>query len=301
MQLLPHQIERFYRIWFALFHYVNEQRQLVPTLPDVPTEGSISPPDAFKLRNALWADDTLRERFIATNPAGLSAADLAVVESWRYRLAGTFFIVRHLKKYTVFLMDQPPEHAYGVLGLVSPIEEVVGLVLPLLVQAVLLPFEGQIIYDSLLQPYTVTFGGNIRHRLNETYRTIQEREGITTMLEPSKAPTNLDEVRSAVLARNAKILNAFRRDLTRRGLSSTMVEQHVSKIENFAQTWLLAQDAARGLLDMTLADVRTYLDSEGNKANTTSFKRYVRFLIETSRMGYEQAVPMRDFLQHVRA
>jgi hypothetical protein len=301
MQLSPHQTERFYRIWYALFRFVNEQRQLVPTLPNIPGEASISSSDAFKLRNALWADDTLRERFIATNPAELSPADLALVESWRYRLAGTFFIVRHLKKYSIFLVDQPPEHAYGVLGLVSPIEEVVGPILPLLVQAVILPFEGQIIYDSLLQPYTVTFGANIRHRLNETYRTIQEREGITTMLEPSNAPTNLDEVRSAVLARNAKILNAFRRDLARRGLSSTMVEQHASNIENFAQTWLLAQDTPRGLLDMTLADVQTYLDTAGNKANKTSFKRFVRFLIETGRMDYEQAAPMRDFLQHVRA
>jgi hypothetical protein len=301
MQLSPHQTERFYRIWYALFRFVNEQRQLVPMLPNIPGETSISSSDAFKLRNALWADDTLRERFIATNPAELSPADLALVESWRYRLAGTFFIVRHLKKYSIFLVDQPPEHAYGVLGLVSPIEEVVGPVLPLLVQAVILPFEGQIIYDSLLQPYTVTFGANIRHRLNETYRTIQEREGITTMLEPSNAPTNLDEVRSAVLARNAKILNAFRRDLARRGLSSTMVEQHASNIENFAQTWLLAQDTPRGLLDMTLANVQAYLDTAGNKANTTSFKRFVRFLIETGRVEYEQAAPMRDFLQHVRA
>ena len=301
MQLSPHQTERFYRIWYALFRYINEQRHLLPTLPDVPGEASISSSDAFKLRNALWDDDTLRESFIATNPAGLSSADLALVESWRYRLAGTFFIVRHLKKYTIFLVDQPPEHAYGVLGLISPIEEVVGPVLPLLVQAVLLPFEGQITYDSLLQPYTVTFGANIRHRLNETYRTIQEREGITTTLEPTNVPINMNEVRGAVLARNAKILNAFRRDLARRGLSTNMVEQHASNIENFAQKWLLAQDIPRGLLDMKLADVQTYLDSPGNKANTTSFKRFVRFLIETGRVDYEQAVPMRDFLQHVRA
>jgi hypothetical protein len=80
-----------------------------------------------------------------------------------------------------------------------------------------------------------------------------------------------------------------------------MVEQHASNIENFAQTWLLAQDTPRGLLDMTLADVQTYLDTAGNKANKTSFKRFVRFLIETGRMDYEQAAPMRDFLQHVRA
>jgi hypothetical protein len=300
MHLPPHQTGRFYRIWFALFQYVNEQLQLVPALPAIPKEGSISPPDAFKLRNALWADDSLRERFIEANPAGLSPADLALVASWRYRLAGTFYIARHLKKYSIFLSEQP-DHAYGVLGLVSPIEEIVGPVLPLMVQAVLLPFEGQIIYDSLLQPYNITFGPNIRRRLNDTYRNIQEREGIITTLEPTHVTANPNEARSAVLARNTKVLNAFRKDLAKRGLSTTMVEQHASNIEAFAQTWLLAQDSSCGLLDMTLTDVQSYLDTAGNKTNTTSFKRFVRFLIETGRIDYEQAAPMRDYLQHARA
>src|SRR5712692_4657227 len=150
MQLPPHQVERFYRIWFPLLHYVNEQRQLTTTFPDAPRPGAILQADALQLRNALWADDTLRESFIAANPARLPPADLALVASWQYRLTGGFFIVRHLKKYTVFLSEKSGGHAYGVLGLVSPIEDIVGPVVPVYTKAVLLPFEGQIIYDSLL-------------------------------------------------------------------------------------------------------------------------------------------------------
>lgn len=297
MNLPPHQTNRFYHIWFPLLHYVNEQRQLTTTFPDTPEEGSITQDDAMKLRNALWADDELRERFIAENPAGLPPADLALVASWQNRLAGHFFIVRHLKKYTVFL-SQEPTHAYGVLGLVSPIEEVVGPTVPIYVEAVLLPFEGQIIYDSLLMPYRVYFGSGIRGNLNDTYRNIQEREGIITTLGPPAVPSDLNEERNGVLARNAKVLGAFRKDMARSGLSQKMIEQHAGTIDDFAQTYLLAQEPPRGLLDTTLTDVQAYLRTAGNKTTTTSFKRFVRFLAETGRMDYEQAEPLRNFLRH---
>jgi hypothetical protein len=297
MQLRPDQTARFYRIWFPLLHYVNEQRQLTTTFPDTPEEGSITQNDALQLRDALWADDELREKFIAENPAGLPPADLAVVASWQYRLTGQFFIVRHLKKYTVFL-SQNPTHAYGVLGLVSPIEEIVGSTVPIYVQAVLLPFEGQIIYDSLLMPYRVYFGPGIRGDLNDTYRNTQEREGIITTLEPTEVPADLNEVRNGVLARNAKILGAFRKDMARTGLSQKMIEQHAGTIDAFAQTYLLRQEPPRGLLDTRIEDVKAYFHSAGNKINTVSFKRFVRFLAETGRMDYEQAEPLRDFLKY---
>jgi len=297
MQLSPQQTERFYRIWSPLLHYVNDQRHLVPTFPDAPGKAVLPTTDALQLRNALWADDTLRENFIATNPAGLPPDDLALVANWQYRLSGNFFIMRYLKKYTVFL-SETPNHAYGVLGLVSPIEEIVGPVLPIYVQAVLLPFEDQITYDSLLEPYRITFGSGIRNRLNDTYRNTQEREGIITTLIP--AETDPEIARKAILARNTQILNAFRKDLAKRGLSQKMVEQHAGTIETFAQTSLLAQDSPRGLLDTTLADVQAYLHTSGNKTATTSFKRFIRFLLDTGRMDYEQAEPLLDSLKQAR-
>lgn len=297
MPLPPEQTERFYRIWLALLHYVNEQRQLVPTFSAVPEEAMISPSDSLQIRDVLWADDTLLESFIATNPAKLSSADLALVGSWRYRLAGNFYVLRHLKKYSLFLSEGTPNHVYGVLGLVSPIEEVVGFALPTYVQAVLLPFEGKIIYDSLLMPYRITFGSGIRGRLNETYRNVQEREGITTTLLPAEASTSPHELRNAVLASNTKVLGAFRKDLARRGLSQNMVEQHAGNIEAFAQSYLLEQEPPRRLLDMTAEDMQAYLRTAGNKTTTTSFKRFVRFLADTGRMDYEQAEPLQDFLK----
>ncbi len=296
--LTPQQTERFYRIWFALLHYVNEQRHLASDFPNAPGEANIQPADAIQLRNALWADDTLREGFIADNPAGLPPDDLALVGSWQHRLAGNFFIVRHLKKYTVFLSEGSPRHAYGVLGLVSPIEEVVGPTVPIYVKAVLLPFEDQIIYDSLLEPYSIFFGSGIRGDLNETYRNVQEREGIITTLQPAQVSASLDEVRKDMLARNAKILSAFRKDLLKTGLSPKTAEQHVGTIDAFAQNFLLAQDPPRGLLDTTASDVQTYLRRAGTKAMATSFKRFIRFLDETGRIDIGQAEAARDFLRH---
>ncbi len=289
MQLPPDQVDRFYHIWFELLHYLHEQRYLAPNFPDTPKAMSISPDDALQLRKALWADDALRESFIATNPAALPSADLDIVASWKYRVDGNFFIVRHLKKYSVFLSEQPATHAYGVLGLVSPIEEVVSFSSPVYTHAVLLPFEGQITYDSLLEPYTITFGPGFRSGVNDAYRIAQEREGIITALEPTEVPTDLQEVRKGILARNAKILNAFRKEQARRELSHTTVEKSVSNIDAFGQNHLLAQDPPRGLLDITPTDVQTYLSTSGDSTLKTSFKRYVRFLDETARIDdYEQ-------------
>src|SRR5262249_16137682 len=162
--LSPEQTARFYRIWLALLRYVNEEHQLVPAFPAVEEDAPLPLSDEMQLRNALWTDDALRESFITVNPAGLEASDLAMVASWQHRRAGSFYIVRALKKYTVFLSEVPPQRAYGVLGLSTPIEEMVRFPLPVYVQAVLLPFENQIIYDGLLQSYAVVFGPGIRGR-----------------------------------------------------------------------------------------------------------------------------------------
>ncbi len=298
--LPPQQTARFYRIWFALLHYVNEHRHLIDSFPASPEDGTVEPADAVELRNALWADDALRESFIADNPTGLSPADLALVDSWRYRLAGSFYIVRALKKYTVLLTDHAPAHAYGVLGLVSTIAEAVVVPLPVYVQAVLLPFENQIIYDSLVTSFPVSFGPNIRSRLNDDYRNAQEREGIITSLVPAAVLMNMSKQYTDIEARNAKVLAAFRRDLVKAGLSLKTVEQHVGNIEAFSQKVLLKQVPPRGLLETTSTEVQDYLRTAGTKTNTTSFKRFVRFLFETGRMEDEQIEALREVIKQVQ-
>jgi parallel beta-helix repeat protein len=72
---------------------------------------------------------------------------------------------RHLKKYTMFIDGSSAANAYGVQGITRLLEEIVSPYLPIYVKAVLIPFEDRIIYDSLLAPYPIHFGGGYWHSL----------------------------------------------------------------------------------------------------------------------------------------
>lgn len=67
-------------------------------------------------------------------------------------------------------------------------EEIVGPYLPVMVDAVLLPFNDKIIYDSIFSAYSITFGGGIKRRLNDAYQEAKSRFGIITSLpfEPKR-------------------------------------------------------------------------------------------------------------------
>jgi hypothetical protein len=297
MILSPQDTERFYHIWWALLSYVNARQKVIPdlVLPDREAMVSVRPEDAYQIRQVLWSDNCLWEQFVAENPANLAEADLKVVDSWQHRLSGRFFVMRHLKRYSVFLQESPRARAYGVVGLVSPLEEVVGPYLPVLVEAVLLPFEGQVIYDSLLFPYNVVFGGGIRRSLEAAYRQAREREGVITSLVPAGQPPDPAQLRAG----NARLLNAFRRELYSLGLSTRMVERHIRNIA-FAEAHLLMQKEPCMLLDITADDLENYLSNAtgaDKKPSITSLTRLVRFLYNTERTDPDNAREIYDVLK----
>jgi len=287
MHLTSHEVKRFYSIWFPLLHYVNQHRKLVPSFPKQRNAGNVSPEIALPLREALWEDDSLREKFIADNPANLSPADLALVDRWKHRVSDDFFIFRHLKKYTIFISAASPAQGYGVLGLTSTIEDITGPSLPIYVKAVLLPFDDRIIYDSLLIPYPILFGGGIRSSLKEAYRDIDEREGIITTL-PLAPDTGADR-RIRVGKSNKKVLTAFQKALGKFGLSPKMVQEHTSNLAKFADEFLIKQAPARLLLELTWRDIEAYQEWHTGNVNVVSFKRFVWFMRDTGRMDWDEA------------
>ena len=122
MILQSDEAEQFYRIWWALLSYVNQKRDVVKDWPTDPKQTGVKVAQAVKVRDALWTDSSLREQFLRENPAGLSDEDLAIVEQWSLQVRGNFTVLRHLKKHSIFL--GPQQRAYAVLGLLSPLEEV---------------------------------------------------------------------------------------------------------------------------------------------------------------------------------
>jgi hypothetical protein len=175
----------FYKLFAALLGYVNRKLAVVAEQFSGPGEYTSLPGETRgKVRNALYEHRELIDRFVAENPAGLPPEELEIVSSWKHALVGKFYIFRYLKKHTIFInISDQPYKAYGVLGLADPIEDLVGRrSLPILCNAVLLPFNGRIIYDGLIAPYSVTFGGGVRRHLNEDYHEAKEAFGIITSL-----------------------------------------------------------------------------------------------------------------------
>ena len=89
---------------------------------------------------------------------------------------------------TYFSSSDKPPIAYGVLALSLPFDVLIERPLPIMVQAVLLPYKDKIIYDGLFTTYNISFGPGIRHSLNESFKEAKERHGIVTSLPMSDQP-----------------------------------------------------------------------------------------------------------------
>lgn len=181
MKLVAEEATRFYSIWWSLLYFVNQKRRLVEDLTKEVKIGALPLEKGAILRAELWKHPELIESFVTTNPANLSVRDLSVASSWSHRIEGKFILFRHLKKHSIFLGTEDPPRAFGVQGLASGLDEMFPY-LPILAEAVLLPFEGKLIYDSFLAPYNISFGGGIKSGFNESYRQAKSCEGIITSL-----------------------------------------------------------------------------------------------------------------------
>ena len=129
---------------------------------------ALSPETRAKVRDALTQNIGLIDSFVSENPAQLSKDDLDIVRSWRHLTAGRFYVFREMANYTVFISGSAPAIAYGVVALSQPFEDLVGSTLPVMTETVLLPFQGQIVYDGLISRFNISFGPGVRRSLNET-------------------------------------------------------------------------------------------------------------------------------------
>jgi len=174
----------FYKLNGALLVYLNRHLGLLPGIESYDAFTHASFEDKVKLRDALYDHPELIDRFIADNPRAFAPDELAEIASWKRFIRGDFYILRFLKRYTVFLDSGSPAKAYGVLGITESIEDMVPRErLPLHVETVLLPFRGRTIYDGVMQTSSIYFGPSIRRSLNETYQAIRESRGIIERLD----------------------------------------------------------------------------------------------------------------------
>ena len=183
MILSPTDATRFFRLYWGLNAYVNQQLAIIPKQFTADSFRNIPIEQLALVRDALNANPELLDRYLAEDPHHLSPEDCDIVARWRLKRAGQFIVVRHLKKYSVFFDDKPPGQLYGVVGLNSPIHEMIEQKPPLLVGTVLLPFCGVIVTDGLISSKLVHLGPSIQEDIRQHYNRIKLRAGITVCLD----------------------------------------------------------------------------------------------------------------------
>ena len=185
MLLPPEDAALFYRAWGALLTWVNDQRNIVPRFPPPTPNHPIESSLANQVRKVVWAEDGLRERFLAEEATALGREERELVASWKHRVSDKFIVLKHLQKHSVFMS----KNVYGVLGIYTPFEVLIPHV-PMFVEAVLIPFRGVIITDGFVEspPMQILFGGGARRTFNEQYSAARATSRIRTELPEPAAP-----------------------------------------------------------------------------------------------------------------
>lgn len=182
MKLPKEEVELFYKLHPALLTYANQRLKIVRNVSTTEEFMQAPPKEKVKIRDALYKRMDFVDSFVEENPFNFPREDLEIILGWKHLVRGTFYVLRYLKKYTVLLGSDEPPKAYGVLALNDRFDELLGPYLPAMVETVLLPFMGKIIYDGLMSVSPVLFGGGARKGLMDDLREAEHKFGIITSL-----------------------------------------------------------------------------------------------------------------------
>ena len=293
MCLPASNVTHFYSIWKPLLIFVNEQHKIVPELLGAkPDDQKIrfDAADAVELRNILWEDETLLDKFIAQNPANLRVTDLEMAKTWKHRRLGDFIIYKCLKNHAIFLNQDHSTEVFYVKGLASSFDEIFPY-FPIMIVTALLPYGDQIITDGLFKSYGVSFGKGIRSHMKSSYEDAKERDTIITSLLPSVPLTHAERIEKAETI-NKKVLANFEKHLYRAGVSPKVVERDMATIIDFAIYLQEFPSQPHSLYDIEETDPLAYhanLPGTAQKLAITGFKRFFKFMRDTERMDWAEA------------
>ncbi|MDR2266536.1 MAG: hypothetical protein LBE09_02970 [Christensenellaceae bacterium] len=179
----------FYKLWYKLIYWINEKYKIVRSFP-VPIYGqSVNEEPIIEIRQNLWDNP---QQYIVEFLCSSAASDLSVEEcqtisTWAYKfIKGRFLIHEHLAEYSVFeYFEQSREviKLYGVRSMTNTIYDVLcRRDPPILVETVLLPFEGKIVYDTFIASHNIAFSESVKKNLKKLYNEAYAKYGIITTL-----------------------------------------------------------------------------------------------------------------------
>ena len=181
MTLNKEEVRKFFKLWFEILTFTNHKYELFPKV-DVITQ-NLEMNIYVTLRDKLWEDEKLLDEYLLQAGVFHTPDEIEIIQSWKRRLKGDYYLIKHLKRYSVFMNAKDDKRLYGVIGISDPIKKTLAdKSLPIALKAVFLPFAGKIIYDGVFSVYPVTIGPGIKASFHEEYMQIKKESGIITTL-----------------------------------------------------------------------------------------------------------------------
>jgi hypothetical protein len=178
MILSENERQLFFSNWLGLLAFINNKYQIEKDFGYPKSPVGLKGESILSIKTKLWENIDDIEEYI-DSVWDMPRENIQILKRWKKRISGKFIILKHSQKYSVFLSNA----LYGVVGITSPISEVINnRKLPIFAETVLIPFGEHIIYDSILSTYKFIIGPNMRRDFNEEYKTIKKEKGIITQL-----------------------------------------------------------------------------------------------------------------------
>jgi hypothetical protein len=186
MKLSKQDADLFFTLMWPLQFFVHQRLHILPNVDTLQAYIACPADLKWQVRQALYEHVDLIDAFIQENPHHFSEEKLALIATWKHYQSGDFYIERLLKTHAIFISAE--DKVYAVLALYDSFQDMFHRSqFPVLVKAVLLPFKGKIIYDGLLQGYSIFFGRGISSELKETYMVAKQHGRIIESL-PADSP-----------------------------------------------------------------------------------------------------------------
>lgn len=181
MKLSKKDGDLFFNLMWSLQFYVNTKLHINSNINTLEDYINLSQDEKLEVRTQLFECPSLIDDYAATNPDGFDNNKLCIIKKWKAFVKSDFYIERYLKNSAIFISN---EKIYSVTALYEGFDEMIHKsYLPLYTKAILLPFNGKIIYDGILQSYSVSFGGGMKRSLRESYMKVKQNGRIISSLE----------------------------------------------------------------------------------------------------------------------
>jgi hypothetical protein len=187
MNLSQSEIKIFYKLWYGIVWGINEKHGIIPHFKK-PVYGktvATSIEEFTKVRNAMWDNPNLIDKFLADNDNGeFTELERSIIINWRRNFVkDKFIVIKHFVKYSVLMpFDDESSSLYGVCGISDSIKDTFPSPLPFVGEFVLLPFKDRIIYDSIAPIYNISFGPGFSSSAKKWYNDLKLKHGIIEIL-----------------------------------------------------------------------------------------------------------------------